>query len=66
MKQKFIMLFLVSLIPVFCFAGVDFVLGIKEFTLFSPDIDGFKVVSDGSSYSFTEAEIEGYQSVGFI
>ncbi len=69
MKIKLGMLLLLVVLPLFCFAKVDFILGIKEMTLISPDIDGFKVEShDSGSYYYYEesAEIEGFSSVGAI
>ncbi len=69
MKRNHLFLLILLLVPMFCFAEVDFILGIKECTLISPDIDGFKVESgySGSYYSYEESvEIEGASSVGFI
>ncbi len=69
MKRNAILLILVLIVPVVCLADVDFVLGIKECTLISPDIDGFKVEErySGSYYSYEEsAEIEGVGSAGLM
>ncbi len=69
MKRNSLLLLLILIVPVMCLADVDFILGVKECTLISPDIDGFKVEESysGSYYSYEEsAEIEGTGSAGLI